>query len=98
MDILDEFYFGEIIPHANLFRNNVQYQQALVALQKCVEQLNTQLSAEGKESLEKLLDANADMASVIEAEKFKFGFRLGVRLMCSSFFGETDGKEKIFDK
>lgn len=98
MDILDEFYFGNIIPHEHSLRNNAEYKKALAALQRRVEQLDAQLSAEGKESLEKLLDANADMASVTEAENFKLGFRLGVHMMCSCFFGETMPEGLLFDR
>lgn len=89
MDILDEFYFGNILPYEHSFRDNAEYKKALTALHASIEKLDAQLSDSEKELLEKVLDANADIASVAEVENFKLGFRIGVRMMCSSFCEKT---------
>lgn len=89
MDILEEFYFGNIIPHEYSFRNNAEYKKALAALHASIEKLDAQLSDGEKELLEHVLDANADISSVAEAENFKLGFRIGVQMMCSCFYGKT---------
>ncbi len=87
MDILDEFYFGNIIPHEHTFWNNAEYKKALTALRTSLEKFEAHLSDENKKLLEAVLDAETDISSVAELESFKLGFRLGVHMMCGCFCG-----------
>lgn len=90
MDILQEFYYGNIRPNEHVFANHdAEYKKALDAYLKYAQEFHGALSEEQKKLLEKLDNANADYVTRNSIENFKLGFRLGVHMMCTCFGEDT---------
>jgi len=82
MDILEEFWYGNITPtEYSRIENNNNYNEALRLVNQNQEQLKATLTDEQNELLEKLLTASEEFANLIELDCFKVGFRLGARFI-----------------
>lgn len=97
MDFIEELYFGRVLPHEHIIVNE-NYKKALKAFQKRTDELDEQLPIETKKLLEAVFDADAELYGISEAEKFKLGFRLGVHMMLSCFYGDTAPEEMLYEK
>lgn len=89
MDILEEFWYGNITPtEYSRIENNANYKEALKLVNQNQERLRATMTDEQKELLEKLLTANEKFANFIELDCFKVGLKLGARLTIESYFIE----------
>ena len=86
MDILEEFWYGNITPtEFSRIENNDNYNEALSLVNQNQEQLKATLTDEQNELLEKLLTASEEFANLIELDCFKVGFKLGARLTIEAY-------------
>ncbi|MBR1532604.1 MAG: hypothetical protein IJ643_11155 [Eubacterium sp.] len=86
MDILEEFWYGNITPtEYSRIENNAKYKEALNLVNQNQERLKATLNDEQIELLEKLLTASEEFANIIELDSFKAGFKLGVRLTIEAY-------------
>ena len=79
--ILEALFNGELYPSENVVPKSDKFRQE-------------KLSKEDYERLERLMDRNADEGNMTNEEQFKYGFTLGVLMMCeifhSPFFPKTE--------
>lgn len=87
-DILNELYYGRIVPWEN---GNDQTSELLPVKEQIsadIEQLKIQLDEEGNRLLERILDNSAELETHMVCEGFKDGFRLGVQLTATGLGGK----------
>ena len=86
MDILEEFWYGNITPtEYSRIENNANYKEALRLVNQNQERLKSTLTNEQKELLDKLLTSSEEFANLIELDCFKVGFKLGARLIIEAY-------------
>jgi hypothetical protein len=86
MDILEEFWYGNITPtEYSRIENNANYNEALSLVTQQQERLKTTLNDEQKDLFERLLTANEEFSNIIELDCFKVGFKLGTRLTIEAY-------------
>ncbi|MBO5495338.1 MAG: hypothetical protein J5964_06445 [Eubacterium sp.] len=86
MDILEEFWYGNITPtEYSRIENNANYKEALELVNQNQERLKATLTDEQNELLEKLLTTSEEFANLIELDCFKVGFKLGVRFIIEAY-------------
>ena len=81
MTTLEDFYYGNIIPHENPIIKGSEYDMANRLVVRHDEALTTTLSEQQKEIFEKFKNANLDMLSLGERDAFVRGFTIGVKLI-----------------
>ena len=79
-DILDQLYFGEIVPWENGNDQTPELIPVKKQVSSDIEHLKKRLDEEGNRILERILDNSADLETHVVCEGFKDGFRLGVQL------------------
>lgn len=89
-DILDELYYGHIVPWENQNDKTPEMESLSEQVDQDIEYLEKLLDAEGKKVLERLLDNSAELERLQVCEGFKDGFRLGVQLVTA---GMDSGKK-----
>lgn len=89
-DILDQLYYGKIVPWEN--QNDQTPEMAVYKSQvsEDIERLEKLLDAEGNRLLERLLDNSAELERHMICEGFKDGFRLGVQLAAAGLSGKKE--------
>lgn len=80
-DILDQLYYGRIVPWENKDGRTPEMEPFSDQADKDIQCLETLLDDEGKKVLERLLDNSAELERLMVCEGFKDGFRLGVQLV-----------------
>ncbi len=86
MDILEEFWYGNITPtEYSRIENNANYKEALRLVNQYQERLKSTLTNEQKELLDKFLTSSEEFANLIELDCFKVGFKLGARLIIEAY-------------
>ena len=86
MDILEEFWYGDITPtEYSRIENNASYKEALSLVTQQQERLKTTLNDEQKDLFERLLTANEEFSNIIELDCFKVGFKLGTRFTIEAY-------------
>ena len=81
MNILEEFWYGNINPQEESKDNNRAIKELLNLMGRNRDQLQAILTHEQQEILEKYDDCVNEMYGLIEAIIFAYAFRLGGRLM-----------------
>ena len=84
-DILEQLYFGRIVPWENRNDKTPEIEQCSEQVYQDVERLTQLLDEDGKKILERLMDNRSELESRQILEGFKDGFRLGVQLMQGVF-------------
>lgn len=81
MKILEELWYGNILPHKRdvVPKSKRHYLGRLIVRNE--EELDPLLSEKAREVLEKLNENQADRARLNECEAFVYGFRLGAKIM-----------------
>ena len=79
-DILEQLYFGRIVPWENRNDKTPEIEQCSEQVYQDVERLTQLLDEDGKKILERLMDNRSELESRQILEGFKDGFRLGVQL------------------
>lgn len=86
MDILEEFWYGNITPtEYSRIENNANYKEALRLVNQYQERLKSTLTNEQKELLDKFLTSSEEFENLIELDCFKVGFKLGARLIIEAY-------------
>ncbi len=85
MKILDELWYGNIVPFEQSASGDKRFAELLKLLNQNREELSGALTDKQNETLEKYEETMNEMYSVSERDAFSYGFRLGVRLMAESF-------------
>ena len=90
---LEDFYYGNIIPHEKRIPAKSELQRMVSRAAECENRLMELLDDEGKELLSVFTSAQQEIDSITAIDNFILGFRLGVRLMveCMDENDITDG-------
>ena len=85
-DILDQLYFGKIVPWENNNGSSPEMREVRDQIDEDIGRLRTMLSDEGKAVLERLMQNRSKLEDGVVCEGFKDGFRLGSRPTISTFY------------
>lgn len=85
-DILDQLYYGKIVPWENNNGSSPEMQEVRDQIDEDIGALRAMLSDEGKAVFERLLRNRAALEDRIVCEGFKDGFRLGSKLIFATFY------------
>ena len=86
MSILEDMWYGNIIPYKHFLNDDPNFKSLLSLVDKNRDKLNGVLTQQLKERLEKYCDAADELHAITEQAAFGYGFSLGVRLMAESVF------------
>ena len=89
-DMLENLYFGNIIPNDQNVRSGTALKKAMEQSAECEEKLTALLEDKEKTLLLQLINAENEIGSTMALENFILGFRLGVRMILESL-DEDDG-------
>ncbi|MGN0498140.1 MAG: DUF6809 family protein [Acutalibacteraceae bacterium] len=81
MNILEDLYYGNIVPNEKCARLDDEVKGLLKLLNRNEEKLIATLSEEQKETFEKYKDCNQEIFENRERESFIEGFQLGARII-----------------
>lgn len=81
MDILEELYYGNIVPNEKCAKFDDEVKELLKLLNRNEEKLTATLTELQKETFEKYKDCNREISEISEREIFLNGFRLGARII-----------------
>ena len=81
MNILEEFWYGNINPQEQSKDNNRAIKELLNLMGRNRDRLQATMTVEQQELLEKYDDCVNEMYGLIETAIFAYAFRLGGRLM-----------------
>ena len=79
--IIRQLFFGELHPWERFVPNNSDLRKASNCVGKLVEEWKEHLSPDEAEQLQEIVDALYQYSSIIEADGFESGFRLGAKMM-----------------
>ncbi len=79
--IIRQLFFGELHPWERFVRNDSDLRKASNRVGKLVEEWNEHHTSEEVEQLQEIVDALYQYSSIIEADGFESGFRLGAKMM-----------------
>lgn len=88
MNILEEFWYGNINPQEQSKENNRAIKELLNLMGRNRDALSSTLTEGQQEVLEKYDDCVNEMYGLIEVAIFSYAFRLGGRLMLATLLGE----------
>ena len=91
MNILEDFWYGNINPQEQSKDNNRAIKDLLNLMGRNRDALSSTLTEEQREVLEKYDDCINEMNSLIEMEIFAYAFRLGGRLMLATLMNSASG-------
>lgn len=84
MNILEELYYGNIVPTEKCAKLNSEVTERLKLLNRNEEKLTVTFSEEQKITFEKYKDCNREISEICEKDAFLNGFRLGARIIIES--------------
>ena len=93
MQILEEFWYGNINPAERPFQKQRSFDKAFKMLTKNEEKLLETLNEQEKELFDKFKTCYDEMMQITECQTFIKGFKLGTRFTMACFENEDD----IFD-
>lgn len=93
--IIEELYYGNIIPAERSFRRTGEYAHILQLVTQNEEKLTETLTEAQKETFEKFKDSTSEISSMTEVTAFTLGFKLGLRLTAEAFIGGNDEQKLI---
>ena len=79
--IIRQLFYGELHPWERFVPNDSDLRKASNRVGKLVEEWKEHLSTEDTERLEEIVDTLYQYSSIIEADGFESGFRLGAKMM-----------------
>ena len=88
MNILEDFWYGNINPQEQSKDNNRAIKELLNLMGRNRDHLQEAMTPEQQVILENYDDCVNEMYSLIEAAVFAYAFRLGGRLMLATLLGE----------
>ena len=93
MTVLEDLWYGNIIPWEKFVKDNAELKSLLSLAGKNYDKLTADFTEKQKEMLEKYKDTLCEMNSFTEQAAFKYGFSLGVRLMMESMMTKLNNDE-----
>jgi len=75
--ILHDFVLGNVNPNERKYKRNSEFDKAAKALMTAEEKLLSMLNDEEKKAYEQLTNAQINLSSIAENEKFEQGYILG---------------------
>ena len=88
MNILEDFWYGNINPQEESKERNRAIKELLNLMGRNRDALSSTLTEEQRAVLEKYDDCVNEMYGLIEAAIFSYAFRLGGRLMLATLLGQ----------
>ena len=85
MNILEEFYFGNVNPQEKRFKRESEYATFVKIISDNEEKLSAGLSNEEKSLLSRLMNAQSEITSIETCERFIEGWKLGAKFMLDTF-------------
>ena len=91
MTTLEDFYYGNIIPHENpIIKGSSDYDVANRLVVRHDEALTATLTEQQKETFQKFKDSYLELLTLGERDAFIRGFSLGVRIAVEALnYGKT---------
>ena len=87
MNILEDFWYGNINPQEESKEHNREIRDLLTLMGRNRDALSSTLTDKQREVLEKYDDCVNEMYGLIEVAIFSYAFRLGGRLMLATLLG-----------
>ena len=84
MDILEDLYYGNLLPQEKVSKLDDETKELLGLLNRNEEKLIATLSDEQKEIFEKFKDCNREISEICERQSFITGFKLGAKIVIGS--------------
>ena len=81
MKILEDLYYGRVIPHEHGIKSGSEYEKLLSCVIRYEDNLVPTLTEQQKEIFEKYKDYKSDIDGMNELEAFINGFRLATKIM-----------------
>lgn len=81
MNIIEELYYGNLLPSEKHAKLSDELKELLKLLNRNEDDLLKTLSDEQKIIFEKLKDCNREISEISEREAFLCGFQLGARII-----------------
>lgn len=81
MNIIEELYYGNVVPNETNAKLNTELKELLKLLNRNEDDLLKTLSDEQKIIFEKLKDCNREISEISERESFLSGFQLGAKII-----------------
>lgn len=90
MNILEEFYYGNVNPQEKCFKHESEYATFVKIVSANEEKLNAYLNAiptaqEEQHLFSQLMNAQSEIISIETRERFIEGWKLGARFMIDTF-------------
>jgi len=83
--IMKELYYGNIRPDSKFYAKDSPFVKAAHIKRDCMEKLGTTLDDTEKELLEKYIEAQSEIESIVDYDIFSFALRFGILLMAEIF-------------
>ncbi len=84
-DILEQLYYGKIVPWENNNDQSPRSQELRDLIDKDIHSLSDMLSDEGRSMLERFLENRSELADLAVCGAFKDGFRLRAQFTMDTF-------------
>lgn len=84
MNILEDLYYGNIVPNEKCAKLNSEVKELLKLLNRNEVKLTVTFSEKQKITFEKYKDCNREISEICEKDAFLNGFRLGARIIIES--------------
>lgn len=84
MNILEELYYGNIVPNEKCAKLNSEVKELLKLLNRNEVKLTVTFSEKQKITFEKYKDCNREISEICEKDAFLNCFRLGARIIIES--------------
>ena len=84
MNVINELWYGNIIPQEDSRSNSKEMKELLGYMSKHHDELQKSLNKEQKELFEKFHDCWSEYISLSEAAIFEYAFKLGANLMLNT--------------
>ena len=93
--IIEELFYGNIIPSEGSFRKAGEYAHILQLVTRNEEELTETLTEAQKVTFEKFKDGTSELNGMTEVTAFTLGFKLGLRLTAEAFISGNSEQELI---
>ena len=94
-DILDDLYYGRIIPWEQGPSNLDAQKKSEARVNDLIEQLKVLLDEKGRSILNQLVDEQINSSLNAASDSFKSGFRLGAKLMKAMLEEPQQSEDKV---
>ena len=84
MNVINELWYGNIIPQEDSRSNSKEMKELLGYMSKHHDELQKSLNKEQKETFEKFHNCWSEYISLSEAAIFEYAFKLGANLMLNT--------------